>query len=52
MRDAQGHELSGATIEAVGYFDRAVRAFALIYGDAAGLYETIPVCEDIDVIEN
>jgi tetratricopeptide (TPR) repeat protein len=39
MRDAQGHELSGATIEAVGYFDRAVRAFALIYGDAAGLYE-------------
>src|SRR6478672_4856065 len=39
MRDAQGHELSGATTEAVGYFDRAVRAFALIYGDAAGLYD-------------
>src|SRR5262245_11549987 len=40
MRDAQGHELSGATVEAVGYFDRAVRAFALIYGDASGLYDT------------
>ena len=33
MRDAQGHELSGATSEAIGYFDRAVRAFTLIYGD-------------------
>ena len=39
MRDAQGHELSGATTEAVGYFDRAVRAFTLIYGDASGLYD-------------
>jgi tetratricopeptide (TPR) repeat protein len=39
MRDAQGHELSGATTEAAGYFDNAVRAFALIYGDATGLYE-------------
>src|SRR3989442_712931 len=39
MRDAQGYELSGATTEAVGYFDRAVRAFALIYGDASGLYD-------------
>jgi hypothetical protein len=39
MRDAQGHVLSGATAEAVGYFDRAVRAFALIYGDAPGLYD-------------
>jgi hypothetical protein len=38
MRDAQGHELSGETIEAVGYFDSAVRAFALIYGDASGFY--------------
>ena len=36
MRDAQGHELSGATTEAVGYFDNAVRAFTLIYGDAPG----------------
>jgi hypothetical protein len=39
MRDAQGHDLSGATTEAIDYFDRAVRAFALIYGDAAGLYD-------------
>jgi tetratricopeptide (TPR) repeat protein len=39
MRDAQGHELSGATTEAAEYFDRAVRAFTLIYGDAAGLFE-------------
>ena len=39
MRDAQGHELSGATTEAVGYFDSAVRAFTLIYGDAPGLYD-------------
>ena len=39
MRDAQGYELSGATTEAVGYFDSAVRAFALIYGDASGFYD-------------
>ena len=39
MRDAQGHELSGATTEAVGCFDSAVRAFTLIYGDAPGLYD-------------
>jgi tetratricopeptide (TPR) repeat protein len=39
MRDAQGHGLSGATTEAAGYFDRAVRAFTLIYGDASGLYD-------------
>jgi hypothetical protein len=39
MRDAQGHELSGATTEATGHFDRAVRAFTLIYGDASGLYD-------------
>jgi hypothetical protein len=31
--------LSGATTEATGYFDRAVRAFTLIYGDASGLYD-------------
>jgi hypothetical protein len=36
MRDAQGHELSGATTEAADYFDRAVGAFTLIYGDAGG----------------
>src|SRR4051812_21016768 len=39
MRDAQGHGLSGATPEAIGYVDRAVRAFTLIYGDSAGLYD-------------
>ena len=38
MRDAQGHELTGATTEAIDYFDRGVRAFTLVYGDAAGLY--------------
>ena len=27
MRDAQGHELSGATIDAIDFLDRAVRAF-------------------------
>ena len=39
MWDAQGHELTGATTEAIGYFDRGVRAFTLVYGDAAGLYD-------------
>ncbi len=39
MRDSQGHELSGATTEAIGYLNRAVRAFTLIYGDASGLYD-------------
>jgi hypothetical protein len=40
LRDAQGHALSGATPEAAAAFDRAVRAFTLIYGDTLGLYET------------
>jgi tetratricopeptide (TPR) repeat protein len=39
MQDAQRYELSGATTEGVGYFNSAVRAFALIYGDASGLYD-------------
>jgi hypothetical protein len=39
MRDAQGYELSGATAEGVAYFNNAVRAFTLIYGDASGLYD-------------
>jgi tetratricopeptide (TPR) repeat protein len=39
MRDAQGHHLTGATSEALGPFDCAVRAFTRIYGDAAGLYD-------------
>ncbi len=38
--DAQGHALSGATVEAVAYLDKAVRAFTLVYGDTIGLYDT------------
>ena len=41
LRDAQGHDVSGATPEAVAAFDQAVRAFTLIYGDTLGLYETV-----------
>jgi len=39
LRDAQRHDLSGATGEAVGAFDAAVRAFTLVYGDTLGLYD-------------
>ena len=39
MRDAQRHDLSGATAEAILSFDRAVRGFTLIYGDVLGLYD-------------
>jgi tetratricopeptide (TPR) repeat protein len=38
-RDAQGHELTGATAEAAELYDKAVRAFTLSYGDAVGLFE-------------
>lgn len=38
-RDAQGHELSGATAEAATFYDKGVRAFALALGDAVGLLE-------------
>lgn len=38
-KDAQGHELSGATPEAADALDRAVRAFILSYGDTLGLFE-------------
>src|SRR5262249_34684934 len=41
LRDAQGHEVSGATPEAAAAFDQAVRAFTLIYGDTLGLYEAV-----------
>ena len=34
-RDAQGHELSGAGVEAAAHLDAAVRAYILAYGDAA-----------------
>ena len=37
-RDAQGQHLSGATAEAVTTYDRAVRAFNLVHGDAIGLF--------------
>ena len=39
LRDAHRHDLSGATSEAVGAFDAAVRAFTLVYGDTLGLYD-------------
>ena len=37
--DAEGHELSGATPEAIGHLNRAVRAFTLVYGDTLRLYD-------------
>ena len=40
IQDAQGHYLSGATAEAVTAYDRAVRAFNLVHGDAIGLFDT------------
>src|SRR5271169_7246711 len=39
-QDAQGHYLSGATVEGVTAYDRAVRAFNLVHGDAIGLFDT------------
>ena len=39
LRDAQQHDLSEATPEAIASFDAAVRAFTLVYGDTLGLYE-------------
>ncbi len=39
IQDAQGHHLSGATAEAAAAYDRAVRAFNLVHGDAVGLFE-------------
>lgn len=43
LEDAQGHRLSGATPEAVTHYDRAVRAFNLVHGDAIGLFDTARV---------
>ncbi len=40
IQDAQGHHLSGATEEAATAYDRAVRAFNLVHGDAIGLFDT------------
>jgi tetratricopeptide (TPR) repeat protein len=39
IQDAQGHDLSGATAEAVTAYDQAVRAFNLVHGDAVGLFD-------------
>ncbi len=39
IQDAQGHRLSGATEAAVTEYDKAVRAFNLVHGDAIGLFE-------------
>jgi tetratricopeptide (TPR) repeat protein len=39
IEDAQGHQLSGATEAAATAYDRAVRAFNLVHGDAVGLFE-------------
>jgi tetratricopeptide (TPR) repeat protein len=39
IEDAQGHHLSGATEAAATAYDRAVRAFNLVHGDAVGLFE-------------
>lgn len=38
-KDAQGHRLSGASAAAGAAYDRAVRAFNLVHGDAVGLFE-------------
>ena len=40
IEDAQGHALSGATVEAAALYDKAVRAFNLVCGDAVGLYDS------------
>src|ERR1700693_2055895 len=39
IQDAGGHHLSGATAEAVAAYDRAVRAFNLVHGDAPDLFD-------------
>jgi tetratricopeptide (TPR) repeat protein len=39
LEDAQGHSLSGATAEAAASYDRAVRAFHLVCGDAVGEFD-------------
>jgi len=39
MKDAQGQTVSGGTAEAVAYYDQAVCAYNLGYGDAPGLFD-------------
>jgi tetratricopeptide (TPR) repeat protein len=38
-QDAQGHRLSGATIEAVTAYNDAISAFILVHGDAIGQFD-------------
>ena len=45
MKDAQGYKVSGATASAVGYFDQAVRAFSLGFGDIVGLFDSARTSE-------
>lgn len=40
LTDAQGHAVSGATAEALGLYDQAVRDYVLVHGDAVGLFDT------------
>lgn len=48
IRDAQGHDLTGATIEAACEVDAAVRAYCLAYGDPTAHFDaalaTAPDC--------
>ena len=39
IQDAQGHYLSGATADAAAVYDKAVRAFNLVHGDAIGFFD-------------
>lgn len=39
MQDAQGYQVSGGTAEAIAFYDQAVRAFTLAYGDSVGLFD-------------
>ena len=39
IKDAQGLPLTGATPEAAGHYDAAVRAFALAYGDTLAAFD-------------
>jgi hypothetical protein len=39
VKDAQGHDVSGATAESIALYDQAVRAFNLGHGDALGLFD-------------
>ncbi|MEZ5818376.1 MAG: tetratricopeptide repeat protein [Hyphomicrobiaceae bacterium] len=38
-KDAQGHELTGASAEAAAAYDKAIRAFTLSYGDTLAAFD-------------